>query len=194
MIYLDEAGNHAVTPIGFSRDGKFAYIEWRFYNELYYSDMSEYQIDVHLVIIDLVTDKELIRRYLDGSGRDENTMTDLLNESTAEFQQELSAHNIIAEYPNEYYHRFPYKGHSLNHMADDGYIDGTCIEVQSSTGKKVVADFSADDYSFIQCKGLLKSPFEERVVILLIVTCNGYETGLTTFIKIVGCNLKAGFK
>jgi hypothetical protein len=196
MIELDKEGDYAVTPIGFSKDGKFAYIEWRFYDEPYYSEMEseEYRIDVYLIIIDLVTDEELERSYLNGSGRDENTIGDLLDDSTDDFQQALAAYNIIAEYPNDYYHSFPFKGFSIKHMIDEGYIDRIYIEIQSNRGKKVVADFAAENYSWIQCVGLLKSPFEERIAIILIMTYDDYAVGRNTLLKLVGCNLEVGFK
>ncbi|HEQ71348.1 MAG TPA: hypothetical protein ENN69_02570 [Spirochaetia bacterium] len=177
-----------ITPVGFSPDGKLAYIEWR-YEDAMMEDMPA-ELTVHFVITDLVTDRELYRRYFIHHGHfDENDMYDVLRENSADFQRTLSEYRIhMLETPSAVFYEFPYIGFTIARLGADGELAGRVIEIRSPKGRKKIADLSADGYRRIRVIGLLKSPYEARIAVLLAVYG---DDGCR--LKPVGCHLSTGY-
>jgi hypothetical protein len=200
-------------PIGWSKDGKFAY----------YSEPADEACGCYfakLVILDLRNDKVLWS--FDYNGMDEQnedeknvpkSINDLWRRNRKLFSDKLREHNIVAQRPFNLL-LFP-----INQAGDQlradlaikenkdeetrlyGIVSQATLQLISKrNGKKTILDKkydSEDDPQPLEMKvmGYTKSPFEPRIAVLLIEVHRGYEgPPHTTHIKIVGSSLSSGFK
>jgi len=193
-------------PIGFSKDGKFAY-----YVEPVDEACGCYIAE--LVIQDLRTDKILFEHKYMGDGDNDpadETIKTYWNKNQKEFSRKLAQHGIRAQ------KRFLLKHPSIRHKrdlfspklkvnikTDDVYeVEGeVTLEMFSKrSGKKIVYQkkYDPDDvngFRDAEISGVLKSPFEARTAIVMVETHRGWE-GLPqiTRIKIVGSDLTSRFR
>jgi hypothetical protein len=200
-------------PIGWSKDGKFAY----------YSEPGDEACDCYfakLIILDLVSDKVLWSFDYDsgnaeGEGRKNppTTITTLWKEKRKLFSDKLREHNIVPQRPFSLL-LFPIKqaGDQLTtelkikENKDEetrlyGIVNQATLQLISRrNGKKTILDKTYDtetDPSPLDLKvlGYTKSPFEPRIAVVMIEIHRGYEgPPHTTHIKIVGSSLSSGFK
>lgn len=197
-------------PIGWSKDGKFAY----------YSEPGDEACGCYfanLVILDLVNDKVLWSFKYDGSDDAEKkgapkSIRALWRKNRKLFSDKLRTYGIepgrsfaLGTFP------FMWKGARL--MADvklkektdeDSRLYGTVTHasvqlISRREGRKTVWDhaFSQDEtYPLdLDVVGYVKSPFEDRIAIILIQVFRGYEgPPHSTNIEVAGASLSRGFK
>jgi len=200
-------------PIGWSKDGKFAY----------YSEPGDEACGCYfakLVILDLVSDKTLWSFDYDssdaeGKGRKHppTTINALWREKRKLFNGKLSEYGIVAQ------RSFNLRLFPINQAGDQlttelkikenkdeetrpyGIVNQATLQLISKrNGKKIILDKTygkETDPEPLEMKvlGYLKSPFEPRIAVMLIEIQRGYEgPPHTTQIKIVGSGLSSGFK
>jgi hypothetical protein len=196
-------------PIGWSKDGKFAY-----YTEpadeacgCYFAELS---------IVDTVSDKVLWS--FEYSGLDEENpdkpkykaITDLWAKNRKLFSAKLNQYGIVA-LARPALLTFP-----INHAGDQL---GTDLKIEEETdqekrlystvkkatlrltsrrsGAKTVYEEAHPEYGplTVRVLGYLKSPYEPRVAVVMIEAWRGYEgPPHVTRIKVAGASLTAGFK
>jgi hypothetical protein len=197
-------------PIGWSKDGKFAY----------YSEPGDEACDCYfakVVILDLVNDKLLWSFKYDGSDDTERkgapkSIRALWGQNRKLFSDKLRAYGIepgsrfaLGMFP------FAWKGTRLmadvklkEKTDDDSRLYGTVTQasVQLTSrreGKKTVWDHAfSEDETFpldVDVVGYVKSPFEDRIAMILIEVYRGYEgPPHATNIEVAGASLSSGFK
>lgn len=195
-------------PIGWSRDGKFAY----------YSEPGDEACGCYyakLVIKDLKTDAVLYSfDYNSGDvedvlkSRTPQSRNALWRYKRAEFSAKLKENNIIPQ------GRFAflllplaYEGDQLStdlkvtDAAEQEYgrIKAASLQlVSKQKGKKLIYEKSYGEDGIpmdLKVLGYLKSPYEPRIALVLIEVWRGYEgPPHVTHINVVGASLNAGFK
>lgn len=199
-------------PIGWSRDGKFAY-----YTEPVDEACGCYY--AHLVIQDMRTDKVIWEyKYNQGDEMDENgkmpdldTIARLWAKNQKLFSEKLRENGIVQTQKFKLMDKnFTSEGKTFSAKANitkgenpDGYeprVDKISLILSSpKLGSKQVysADHSKKEYWFMldaAVIGALKSPFENRVAIIAIEVMRGYEgPPHTADVRIVGADLTSGF-
>lgn len=197
-------------PIGFSKDGKFAYVELP-------ADEAVGGFLWTFKIVDLVTDKTVDTVGWDqsGAGLDEiQNLKTLLKKKRRGFEVLLGKHKI-RPVANPRLKVFPMKiGQREIHAnledevpaspdAEPGYksvIHHVVLADSSGRAKEIGKLTSAEgDMGFFtappKIKGYLKSPFGPRAVVVLRQTRRGYEgpPHVSSFV-LLGAHLKVGFK
>ena len=198
-------------PIGWSKDGKFAY-----YTEPVDEACGCYY--AKLVIQDLRTDKVAWRFDYEQGGQDENNRStepgnirELWKKNQKLFSKKLAENGIVASRSAMLGKTFTVGGKTytanlvekLGKNPDEGYRRVNYYTVTLSTpklgSKKLFTseDHSKAEYWFMLNAGLigvLKSPYENRVAIIAIEVKRGYEgPPHTGDIQIVGADLTSGF-
>jgi hypothetical protein len=195
-------------PIGWSKDGKFAY----------YTEPGDEACGCYfgkLLITDLVNDKVLWS--FDYNGYDDQTdnpkyraMRDLWRKNRKIFSDKLNQYGIIAQRPFTLL-RFP-----INHAGDQltatlkieeekdeaqrlySRVKKATLRIASRRGgTKTIYDQAYTEYGPLDLKvlGYLKSPYEPRVAVLMVEVWRGYEgPPHTTQIKVAGASLTTRFK
>lgn len=197
-------------PVGWSKDGKFAYY-------LEPGDEACGCYFAKLIIKDLKTDAVLWQFDYDSSDL-QDTMKARTPESLAAlwrfkrdlFNSKLREHNIKAQ------GAFALQSFPLNYEGDQlttdlktketgqdqayGIISNAVLQLSSKRkGKKTIFEktYKADESLPLDMKvlGYLKSPFEPRVAVVLVEVWRGYEgPPHITHTNIIGSSLDAGFK
>jgi hypothetical protein len=194
-------------PIGWSKDGKFAY----------YTEPGDEACGCYfgqLIILDTVNDKELWSFKYDGLDDQDNpkyrAITDLWRKNRKLFSDKLNQYGIIPQA------RFGLLTFPLNHAGDQlkadlkieenkdeetryyNKIKKATLQISSRRGgAKTVHEESYPEYGplDIEVLGYLKSPYEQRIAIILLEVQRGYEgPPHTTHVNIVGSSLTTGFK
>jgi hypothetical protein len=198
-------------PIGWSRDGKFAY-----YTEPVDEACGCYF--AHLIIQDLRTDKIIwdfkynqgLEGDNDGNIHPEDTIKKLWTKNQKLFSKKLSENGIVASDSTLLGKTFTSGGRKYTATTKitkgenpDGYeprVDKISLILSTpKLGSKQVysADHSKEEYWFMldaAIVGALKSPFENRVAVIAIEVMRGYEgPPHTADIRIVGADLFSGF-
>lgn len=200
-------------PIGWSKDGKFAY----------YVEPPDEACGCYfgqLFILDLKSDKVLWS--FEYNGLDEvdpdrkgapKSINDLWRTNRKLFSDKLREHKIVPQGQFAFL-SFPvnYKGDQLspelkikeNKNEETSYYSGVLQAqlqlVSKRNGRKTVFENTygkPEDATPLDLKvlGYVKSPFEPRIAVMLIEVWRGYEgPPHTTRIKIVGSSLEGGFK
>jgi hypothetical protein len=194
-------------PIGWSKDGKFAY----------YTEPGDEACGCYfarLYIIDLVNDKVLWSFDYDGYDDQDNpkyrAMRDLWRKNRKLFSDKLNQYGIIPQRPFTLL-RFP-----INHAGDQlttnlkieeekdqekrfySLIKKATLQINSQRGgRKTIYEEAYPEYGPLDMKvlGYLKSPYEPRVAVIAIKVLRGYEgPPHTTHILVAGASLTTGFK
>lgn len=203
-------------PIGWSKDGKFAY----------YAEPGDEACGCYfgqLFILDLVNDKVLWSfdyNGLDHQDEEEKnepkSINDLWRRNRKLFSDKLREHNIVPQ------GRFAFLSFPINYNGDqlkpdlkikentneetryyNGIIQARLDLISRRQGKKTIfedtyitgkKEFEASPLD-LKVLGYLKSPFEPRIAVMMIEVNRGYEgPPHTTHIQIVGASLASGFK
>ena len=188
-------------PIGWSKDGKFAY-----YVEppdeacgCYFSD---------LVIQDLRTDKILWRRGYSGEMEKPETIETYWKKNQKEFSLRLAQYGIVAKRFDLQTAPFEYQNDALDfdltqniEIEDIFAVGNVALRLVSKTkGAKMIYEekYAPKDYSGFRSAeigGVLTSPFEPRAAVVLIETYRGWEgPPNVTRISIIGASLTQGFR
>ena len=194
-------------PVGWSKDGKFAY----------YTEPGDEACGCYfgqLIILDAVNDKELWSFKYDGLDHQDKpkyrAITDLWRKNRKLFSDKLNQYGIIPQ------GRFNLLMFPINHAGDQLRADLKIEEnkdeetriyskVKRATlrissrrgGTKIVHEETYPEYGPIDVKvlGYVKSPYEERAAIILLEVQRGYEgPPHTTHVKVVGSSLTTGFR
>jgi hypothetical protein len=198
-------------PIGWSRDGKFAY-----YTEPVDEACGCYF--ANLVIQDMRTDTVLWKfKYTqddindNGKRAPEDNINKLWKKNQKLFSEKLAENGIVASPFAMLGKTFANTGSSFTAKSrikmgknPDGGEDRvnkfTITLASAKLGSKTVylADYTKEEYWFMLDAGLigvLKSPYENRVAILTIEVMKGYEgPPHTADIRLVGADLTSGFE
>lgn len=189
-------------PIGWSRDGKFAY----------YVEPADEACGCYfaqLVIQDLRTDKILWQRRYNSEQSGVNTLKKYWARSRKEFSRQLAQYGIKAQ------KQFILQNSAINYqkdvltpeikvntISDDGFsVTGDVVLqlISKKMGRKTIYEKKFDPkkvegFLDAEISGSLLSPFEPRAAIVMIETYRGYEgPPHVTRIKIVGATLGTGF-
>lgn len=194
-------------PVGWSKDGKFAY----------YTEPGDEACGCYfgqLIILDTVNDKELWSFKYDGLDDQDKpkykAITDLWRKNRRLFSDKLNQYGIIAQGSFSLL-RFPIASAGDQLRADlkieetsdqeariYGAIKKATLQISSQRGgTKIVHEESYPEYGPLDMKvlGYLKSPYEQRIAIIVLEVQRGYEgPPHTTHVKVVGSSLTTGFK
>ena len=208
-IYADKVNMYI---LGWSKDGKFAFVENRAIdgrggNDLYFN------------IIDLVTDetvcrKEMIDYYDYDKAIDENyiptykSFEDCLKSNAEEFDRLLKENGIILK-PAKF-EKMPVIWVSKNNKTEEVtfkvnktgegkpafvYSETLNYEIvaeKKSGGSKIIKSEENRESYFVYPVGYIKSPYENRVAVVLTNASFVFE-GSELFVEFAGCNLSVGF-
>lgn len=193
-------------PIGWSRDGKFAYL-------VEPPDEACGCYFAQIVVQDLRTDKILWEYKHEGEEAVEETLPAVWKKHQKEFSSKLAQYGIVAQ------NRFPLQNSPIvygsdqltpelkvNMKTDGGVIDigvtGNVILqlISKQKGRKTLYEmkFDPEKYnSFLDAElsGSLVSPFEPRAAVVMIETYRGWEgPPHVTNVHIVGADLEKSFR
>lgn len=189
-------------PIGWSKDGKFAY----------YVEPADEGCDCYfaeLVIQDLRTDKVLWSRSYDSENGGAKTIKKYWAKNRKEFSRKLAQYGIRAQ------KRFALQNSAINYqkdaltpemenntdVEDEFAVTGNVVVrlLSREKGSKTIYERKFDPKKYegfldAEISGSLPSPFEPRAAIVIIETYRGWE-GLPriTQIRVVGTSLTTGF-
>lgn len=213
---LHKYGNSRFFPLGWSRDGKFAYIVENYEDAVGVGPIYSWRI------VDTVTDEIVWRKGLQYDAWEEEYYEFQTNQRLAEEQIEYFEYAFskrIAEYrsdlegygivydPNIEFMAFPYEtaGMQYNasivditegfvHIAD--FITGYRVVVERSIGdSKTVKHEKETAILGVKVAGLFVSPFEKRICIVLFETWRGFEGPPNpSNLVLVGSHLEYGYK
>lgn len=196
-------------PIGWSKDGKFAY----------YIEPGDEACGCYfakLFITDLVNDKVLWSFEYDGQEEVDpdkpkyRAIADLWRKNRKAFSEKLNQYGIIPQRP------FALLSFPINHAGDQlrtnlkieeetdeekrlySGVKKATLEINSRRGgTKSVYQTANAEYGPLDVKvlGYLKSPYQPRVAVIMIEVWRGYEgPPHVTNVKIAGASLTTGFK
>ena len=199
-------------PIGWSRDGKFAYY-------LEPVDEACHCYFAKLFIMDLKTDKILWSfdynsEFIDGAKKEGRPFTfdGVWRANQRLFSEKLSEHGIEPQ------SRFTLLSFPIRHKRDlltadhrttekpglteeerlYGIIDKATLQLNSRRyGRKTVLDYAYTKARplYVAIVGYIKSPYEPRIAIVLLEVLRGYEgPPHTARVRIVGADLEKGFQ
>lgn len=189
-------------PIGWSKDGKFAYI-------VEPTDEASGLYFFELVIKNMISDK-VEWSWKPKKNTEEGNLETIWTKNYEIFKKKLNDYGIIQQTDHNYVKgNFTYdnknysitlKSHTkLNQDYGFDVIVGTDIFIESpELGKKQVYEFKEDDYSMILGEiitGQIISPYEGRIAIILKQERWGWEgpPNVISFV-IIGSNLSESFK
>jgi hypothetical protein len=194
-------------PVGWSKDGKFAY----------YTEPGDEACGCYfgqLIILDTVNDKELWSFKYNGLDDQDKpkyrAITDLWRKNRRLFSDKLNQYGIIPQGRFSLL-RFPINGASdqlradlkLEEKEDEesrlyGPIKKATLQISSRRGgTKIVHEETYPEYGLLDMKvlGYLKSPYEQRIAIIMLEVWRGYEgPPHVTHVKVAGSSLTTGFK
>jgi hypothetical protein len=194
-------------PIGWSKDGKFAY----------YAEPGDEACGCYfgeLFILDTVNDKELWSFKYNGLDDQDKpkyrAITDLWRKNRKLFSNKLNQYGIIPQGRFSLL-RFPINSASDQLRADlkieenkdeetriYSIVKKATLHISSRRGgKKIVHEETYPEYGPLDIKvlGYLKSPYEQRVAIIVLEVQRGYEgPPHTTHVNVFGSSLTTGFK
>jgi len=196
--YTETAAFH---PIGWSTDGKFAYI--KIFDG--YSD----GLCILVAIQDMVTDKTVWSESYTSMQLDENenyakhaeNVKALWNKVKGKTEQALAKYKIDSQkeldYRKKTWHRINGQPYKFALTTDDKIqLDCRAKDMGSKTlyTQKISAeDFELQEYS-AYVAGIILSPYEDRVLVLYQTSSKGFEFITDQDFNLVGCNLNKGFK
>lgn len=198
--------NASFYPIGWSRDGKFAYL-------LEPADEACGCYNAEIIVQDLKTDKILWKQAIDGNGEaiePPETLATFWPSIRTKVSAKLRGYGIIPADEFDLIHPAVKLGNDTLTPAvnvdiehDDVYeVEGTLTVSMASqrSGSKVVSRevYKREDVNAIrnaEIGGILVSPFEKRAAVIVVEEHRGYEGPPNiTILRIVGSTLNTGFK
>ncbi len=191
--YIDEAGLGIINyypdfyPLGWSKDGNFAYCIKQFVD-----GVGETRIS--FVIQDAVSDKNLFR--LDDS--DCNVMSLFLSNYFDKIKVAILENEIILQ-KSEYIcdagkNEITYLVHAMNEKVDEYGMKKIdyFVQAQNGNGSKILMTKNGVLANSVFVCGAFKSPYEDRQALLLAEVDLGFEGCDINYI-ISGCHTKVGF-
>ena len=198
-------GNNSIYVLGWSKDGKLAFIENR-------SIEGRGGHDLHFTIRDMVEDSNLyykIIKWYDDDDYGENpksaqTFNECIKTNAKEFNGELKKHKITLNPAKvEFLPALDKKGNAIDFKVANSreYIveyslphkDYEIIAIKNNNFKSL-SKIENKLCDFVMPTAYIKSPYEERIA--LIVADAEYKfkfEGNEVFINFYGCNLNTGF-
>jgi len=187
-------------PVGWSSDGKFAYIV-----DTYPDGFGDLVRDV--VVQNMSSDKVMYEKTNRGPEMDEAGIK--RGEFPKVFQQALGVYEFSPKKDIEMM-EFPlisgdyaYSVHIEQvTVLEEGHFYGDTIEsyqvrIKRSDGtSKVVHRYSSAESALydVQVAGCIKSPYEERIAIVIAEIKHGFEASKSVSPKLIGSHLKLGFE
>jgi hypothetical protein len=178
-------------PIGWSKDGKFAY------KNTMCDDMCGCCTD-GIAVISAITDETIEYLHFGEGGGDFGEIS--MKDSIMEVKKTLSRNNIVFGSVGQFI-----KSNKINDYEivlnqkiirpRDGYDIGFNLEYKLIVGnnkigyKTVSKGLITDNNQDLQYLGYIKSPFEDRILIIFSDCSLGIEVTYTYSLYIVGCNL-----
>lgn len=192
-------------PIGWSKDGKFAYL-----TEPPDEACGCYFVEIY--IVDLQTDKVLwSEKYNSEGDKKPDTLKGYWQKNQRKLSQKLNQYKIISSKSFSHLQTsFKSKSDSFKvdlfsdvKLGDDAYSSEGKVEIKlisSQKGEKTLYQevYQGENYKGVmdaEVGGVLRSPFEDRIAVILSQTQRGWEgPPHITRISIVGADLTKGFK
>lgn len=189
----DQDGSYVVTnsfhPIGWSKDGKFAYIE--FFDS--YAD----GLTILVSIQDMTTD-QFIWQEETSNGDNEESLWSVVKSNV---EKMLSKHQIQSgetiDYKEDSWHRINGQAYKFALTANNK-IQINCRA--KGLGEKIIfkQKISAEDFEYehrgASVSGIIKSPYEDRVIVVYRKLSKGFEFAEDETFHLVGCHLTKGFE
>lgn len=189
----------SLVPLGFSREGNFAFLKY------YNGDAIAYW---SLSVRSLVTDEVLYYQDWseDGYLYDSPDFKTLLD-SEKEFLESIYFKYDIEFSDKIQLSKFPYKMNNseidvtltTEELPTDEYLQTMGLKnskvdviVSNGIGSKKIGSYEQHKNSVVF--GFIKSPFENRVAVLILKASLGFEGSTAHSFHIYGCNLEYGFK
>jgi hypothetical protein len=176
-------------PLGWSKDGKFAYVT--FFDA--YSD----GLSILVVVQDMTSDKIIWSKEVN-NGESQEALWGELKSSTA---RKLAAYGISQkqgiDYRKESWHRINGQAYKFA-LTTNNRIKINCRA--KGLGEKTIfkQDISAEDFEYSETAanvtGIIKSPYEDRVIVVYQTLSKGFEFIEDESFHLVGCHLTKGFK
>jgi hypothetical protein len=194
-----------IYPLGWSEDGKFAYL-------IEEANEAVYNYTLHFIIQDTETDKQLVKETFKASDqpsyKQDDTAIDLESVWSSRkdrYSELLSQHNIRTGNGTQFYgmpwvkSQRPYRFNGINKMAhsdlfDLDFVSEHRLEASEQGGsKKIILKHTFGKYDLViatQALGYFQSPFEDRVAVVDGFEKRGYEGPPNVLkLKVVGCDL-----
>lgn len=201
--FIEEDNQYLISyflPIGWSTNGKFAYITEP-------ADEACGCYFFEIAVIDLVTDKIVWQWELEGEPENETLQT-AWNKNKSLFEQKLNEFGIRQQTNfelGETSFKSGINNYQLNlESSKNGEwefqnIKSIKIEISSpELGSKVIMNSELEEYSYkmkAELVGHLKSPFEERIAVIYCELIRGWEGfPYVANFKLSGSHLTVGFK
>lgn len=189
----EQDGHYTVTktfhPIGWSQDGKFAYAE--FFDS--YAD----GLTILVSIQDMKTDKLIWQEEtIDGSNEKE-----LWNSIRSKTEKALLKHEIKfnqkIDYRKESWHRINGQAYKFALTANNRIqIDCRAKGLGEKTifKQKITPEDFEYEHRGASVSGIIKSPYEDRVIVVYQKLSKGFEFMNDETFHLVGCHLTKGFE
>jgi hypothetical protein len=176
-------------PLGWSKDGKFAYV--KFFDA--YSD----GLSILVVVQDMASDKVIWSKEANNGISNEALWKELKNSTEKTLAQYGIQSKQSIDYRQESWHRINGQAYKFALTTNDR-IQINCRA--KGLGEKTIfkQDISAEDFEYMNISarvtGIIKSPYENRVIVVYRTLSKGFEFIEDESFNLVGCHLTRGFK
>lgn len=194
-----------IYPLGWSEDGKFAYL-------IEEANEAVYNYTLHFIIQDTETDKQLVKETFKASEQPkyepDDTAIDLESVWSSRkdrYNELLTEHKILVGNGTQFYgmpwvkSQRPYRFKGINKMAHSDLFDLDFVSEhrleasEQGVGKKIILTHNFGKYDLAlatEALGYFQSPFEDRIAVVDAFEKRGYE-GPPNVLKlmVVGCDL-----
>lgn len=205
LTYFEKDENlihERIYPIGWSEDGDFAYVSLP-------PDEACGCLFFDVIIQNMVTDQILWHLKYNDEGEGDNLQSAWWKHKN-DIIKNLKENKIIPKNRIKLLN-FPYtmnnttfdKKYDIEYTVDadfgfDVVKQQKLTVIADDTKSKTIFNYTEDDYSMLlhsEVLGFLKSPFEERIAIIMLNKQRGYEgPPHTVHLKFSGCSLTDGFE
>ncbi len=172
----------SIRPVGWSKDGKYAYMERSVDNE-------RGNIYIWYNIMDAVTDEKL-----ESSTDDANWQT-LLDKYGIDTTHNMEFLLFPVEIDGSVYQpEFDIQINNVDGPAA-GSIFGFTVYMKKDEKSKKIFSISSEDYDYLACwsEGFFLSPFEKRIVVVIGTESRGWKGTSDIFFWLAGSHLSFGF-
>ncbi len=204
-----ESSDYGLYPIGFSSNGYFAYVIWHDF-----IDPVGPVADFHFYVQNLKTDEIAVKfDYMnsDDCVDDQGYLVEDLSYVWSHYYDQfaflLSDYNIVQSSCT--FRQFPldYDGSRISCelvtqdsgrinycLGEDPMISYDLYAVSSVAGRKHIHSGGGEGLALAEVLGYYRSPYEDRIAVIVREAVPGFECTLDSSLQIVGCNLKSGFR
>lgn len=194
--------NNEIYVLGWSKDGKIAYVERRLID-------GRGGHDLLFTILDLVEDETIYTKTIKWYDDDDEespvaplTFKECLNKNAVEFNKELAKNKILLEpvrvlpFPaaDSRKNAINFEIKMIKKEVNDFGLEEMSYNIvaKKNNESKIVSKITDKVCSFVMPTGYLKSPYENRIALIVADAEFVYE-GCEVFVNFYGCNVNSGF-